>query len=49
MITGKSWKSCLLKRAKARKECNSLIASYTMKIKHNKGDGHLYKPLHRYG
>ena len=29
MITGKSRKSCLLNKAKTRKECNALISSKT--------------------
>ena len=49
MITEKSQKSCLLNKAKARKECNAIIPPKTTKLKYNKGDGHLYKPLHRYG
>ena len=46
-------KSCLLNKAKARKECNAPIYSIQhlsiMKLKYNKGDGHLYKSFHGYG
>ena len=48
----KSQKSCLLNKAKARKECKrtySIQHLSIMKFKYNKGDGHLYKPFHRYG